>query len=213
MGHEIKFIFFDMGKVLLDFDHQRLTRQVAELARKTEADMDRLLFHEPHDLENRFERGELNGEEFHSSFCELTGCEVSKSDLLEAVADIFWLNVPIVNLLTQLQIADFPMAVLSNTCSAHWEWAEQKFTVLDQYFQHRILSYEEKSMKPDAKIYESAIALAKKLVGCETGEIFFTDDKQENVDAARVAGMQAELFVSTRTLAGQLKQGKVPIVV
>jgi len=213
MSHEIKFIFFDMGKVLLNFDHQRLTRQVAELSGKTEPDIDQLLFHEPHDLENRFERGEFDADEFHKRFCQQAACEVPKSDLMEAVADIFWLNVPIVHLLTQLKIANFPMAVLSNTCVAHWEWALQKFTVLDKYFPQRILSYEEASMKPDAKIYQSAITLAKQLVGCETAEIFFTDDKQENIDAAREAGMQSELFVSTAALANQLIKGNVPIVV
>lgn len=211
MGNEIKFIFFDMGKVLLNFDHERMVQQVASLAGKSEGETRQLLFEQPHDLENRFERGELNEEEFFQSFCDLTNCSVEKADLMLAVADIFWLNVPIVNLLAQLKAINFPIAILSNTCSAHWDIARREYTVIRDFFEQRILSYEENSMKPDSKIYKSAIALAKELVGCEATEIFFTDDRQENVDAAREAGMQAELYVSTRQLARQLAAGGVPI--
>ena len=66
-------------------------------------------------------------------------------------------------------------------------------------------------MKPDPIIYQSAITLAKGLVGCETGEIFFTDDKQENVDAARDAGMQAELYTSALELRKQLAASGVAL--
>lgn len=212
MKSEIKFIFFDMGKVLLEFEHQRLTDQVAALTSTSPAEMESILFHPPHDLENRFERGELNAGEFHRSLCEVVGCDVDREALMLAVADIFWLNTSIVHVLAQLRGVNFPIAILSNTCGAHWDFAKKNFSVIDQLFDERILSYEEKSMKPDAKIYQSAIEMAKRLVGCETQEIFFVDDKQENVDAAIAAGMQSELYVSARKLVSQLRAGGVPII-
>ncbi|QEG22390.1 HAD family hydrolase [Mariniblastus fucicola] len=211
MTSDIKFIFFDMGKVLLEFDHQRLIDQVAALAKKPGDEVEQILFQSPHDLENRFERGELNGDQFHRAFCEVADCEVGKDDLMLAVADIFWLNTSIVHVLTQLSYVNFPMAILSNTCEAHWDFAVRHFAAVGQMFRQRVLSYEEKSMKPDGKIYQAAIALAKEITGCEPGEIFFTDDRQENVDAARQAGMHAELYVSTRELAEQLRQRGVPV--
>lgn len=215
MKPKIKFIFFDMGKVLLDFEHQRLTDQVAELVAesgKSRTEVEAILFQPPHDLENRYERGELNSDEFHRSLCEAVGCEVEKDALMLAVADIFWLNTSIVHVLAQLRGVNFPIAILSNTCEAHWDFVKANFAVVGQLFDERVLSYEEKSMKPDGKIYQSAIAMAKRLVGCEAGEIFFVDDKQENVDAALAAGMQAELYVSAKKLAVQLRAGGVPVV-
>lgn len=212
MTHEIKFIFFDLGKVLLNFSHQRLVDQVAALADKPADEIQSLLFEPPHDLENRFERGELNGGHFHQSFCEATGRDVAKDDLMKAVADIFWLNTSIVPLLTQLRCINFPMAILSNTCEAHWDHATRNFAAIGQLFDQRILSYEEQSMKPDSKIYESAICLAKQQTSCRSAEIFFTDDRQENVDAAISAGMQAQLYSTTKNLASQLRAGGVPIV-
>ena len=150
MASQIKFIFFDMGKVLLNFDHQRLIDQTAKLSGSTAKEIEAILFQPPHDLENRFERGELNSIEFHQSFCEQSNCQVDHNELMLAIADIFWLNTPIVHVVAQLQSINFPMAVLSNTCSAHWEFAIKQFAVL-RLFQQRVLSYEEQSMKPDAK--------------------------------------------------------------
>lgn len=211
MSSQIKFIFFDMGKVLLEFDHKRLIKQVAELADKPIEETEQILFHSPHDLENRFEKGEFDATEFHRTFCEVADCDVDQRKLMLAVSDIFWLNTSIVNLLTQLRGLNFPMAILSNTCSAHWEFAKENFPAVGQLFSHRVLSYEEKSMKPDAKIYDSAIVLAKRLVDCQPNEMFFVDDRQENVDAACKAGMQAELYVTSRQLSRQLAEGGVPV--
>ncbi len=211
MATPIKFVFFDMGKVLLEFDHQLLIDQVAELSNKTADVTDALLFKPPHDLENRFERGELNSAEFHRLFCELALCDVSHDELMLAIADIFWLNTPIVHVLAQLRGINFPMAILSNTCVAHWEFATTNFAAIGKLFDHRVLSYEEKSMKPDGKIYQSATRMANELVGCQANEIFFTDDKPENVEAARLAGMQAEVFESASVLASQLKAGGIGI--
>ena len=200
-----------MGNVLLKFDHSRLVTQVAALGGKSEDETKQILFHEPHDLENRFERGELTVDEFHRAFCDLMACDAQKEELMWALADIFWLNTPIASLLSKLVTLDFPRAILSNTCEAHWEFANREFRIVNDFFDQRVLSYEEKSMKPDSKIYQSAISLAKQLVDCEANEIFFTDDRQENVDAARAAGMQAELFVNTSMLARQLVEGGVQL--
>ena len=211
MNAEIKFVFFDMGKVLVDFDNQRMIDQVAALAKVSSSEMEKILLQPPHEIENRFERGEVNGDEFHSSLCETVGCEIGKDALMLAVADIFWLNTSIVHIVAQLRGVNFPIAILSNTCSAHWEFVKSKFALIN-LFDDRVLSYEEQSMKPDGKIYQSAIKMANRLTGCQAGEVFFVDDKQENVDAARAAGMQAELFVSARKLASQLKAGGVSVV-
>ena len=90
MSSEIKFIFFDMGKVLLEFDHQILIDQVAQLSGLSNEDTKEILFQSPHDLENRFERGELDAEQFHHAFCNAANCRVDKSQLMLAIADIFW---------------------------------------------------------------------------------------------------------------------------
>lgn len=205
----IKFVFFDLGNVLLHFDHDRLIQQVADLSDRSRDDVRQLLFQSPHNLENRFERGELNSDEFHEKFCTLADCKVARDELMLVISDIFWLNTSIVPVVSQLRAINFPMAILSNTCEAHWTFACQRFAAVGQLFDRRVLSYEEKSMKPDRKIYQAATELASKLVNCDAEEIFFTDDKQENIDAARDSGINAQLFKGSRELMRALQSGGV----
>jgi putative hydrolase of the HAD superfamily len=54
--------------------------------------------------------------------------------------------------------------------------------------------------KPDVAIYRHAAAV----LGVEPGECFFTDDRPENVEGARAAGMHAEVFTSRAALAESL---------
>ena len=56
-------------------------------------------------------------------------------------------------------------------------------------------------MKPDSKIYESAIART----GVEPERIFFTDDRPENVEGAVTQGIDAVLFTSVPDLMNELK--------
>jgi putative hydrolase of the HAD superfamily len=51
-------------------------------------------------------------------------------------------------------------------------------------------------MKPDARIFELAIQKA----GVAPENIFFTDDRTENIEAAQRAGIQALLFQSETQL-------------
>jgi putative hydrolase of the HAD superfamily len=198
----IDFIFFDMGNVLLKFSHQRLIDQVASLSGLDNGQVEEILFRPPHDLENRFETGLINAEEFHAQFCELAGVTVRQAELELAISDIFWLNTSIVPVVAQLRSRNFPIGILSNTCESHWNFGCERFALVGKLFDKRILSYEEKSMKPDLKIYQAAIELA----GCEPERIFFADDKLENIEAARSIGMTAEIFESAGELAKQLQQ-------
>ena len=57
-------------------------------------------------------------------------------------------------------------------------------------------------MKPDAHIY----AVAEEAAGVHADGIYFTDDRAENVAAARAAGWQAELFTDVLQLAETLEE-------
>jgi HAD superfamily hydrolase (TIGR01509 family) len=61
-------------------------------------------------------------------------------------------------------------------------------------------------MKPDRAIYDEAIRRA----GAPAHEIFFTDDRRENVDGARAAGLDAVLFTSPAQLERDLAERGLP---
>ncbi len=61
-------------------------------------------------------------------------------------------------------------------------------------------SAELRMAKPDVAIFRHVAAE----LGVEPGECFFTDDRPENVEGARAAGMHAEVFTSREALVGHL---------
>ena len=186
----IKYLFFDLGIVLFDFDHQIGCRQIAAVSGCSAEKVDSILFEGG--LEDSFETGLVDADEFHSQFCQASGGSPSKAELLRACSDIFTMNVSMMPVVGQLAAVGFPMGILSNTCSAHWEQVFNKHAFLRQNFGDYVLSYESKSMKPDPKIYADAI----KVASLPADEIFFIDDKPENVKGAIAAGIDAVLYTT-----------------
>lgn len=195
----IKFIYFDLGRVLLDFTHERGFEQIATASGLSVDEVNNALMKSG--LSDRYETGELSSQEFHTSFCEATGASISMNDLMTAWGDIFELMPATVALASNLRSAGNRIGILSNTCAAHWEFAARNFRVLDQIFTPVITSYEAKSMKPDSGIYQEAA----KAAGCEPSELFFVDDREENVEGAKKLGWHAVLFQSARQLSNDLE--------
>ena len=75
------------------------------------------------------------------------------------------------------------------------------------YFDHTIFSHEVGSLKPDRKIYDAAIAAA----GKPPDALFFTDDREENIEAARALGIHAHQFVSESVLIQALRDHGVDV--
>ncbi|MGN6544887.1 MAG: HAD family hydrolase [Aureliella sp.] len=194
-----KFIFFDLGNVLVHFDHDIAVRNVARLAGCDHALAKQAIF--TSGLQDQLETGLITSDQFAQSIVQALGCEMHCEPLLEAISSIFHPNEGILVLLEQLKQAGVPMAVLSNTCEPHWLWLlRQNWPVMQGWFDFYILSYEARSMKPDAGIYE----LSEQRSGRRPDQLFFTDDRADNVAAARERGWTTHQFTSTQLLAGEL---------
>src|SRR3954447_18636292 len=116
----IQFLYFDLGNVLLLFDHEIACRQSAELTGLTPRQTRQIIF--TNDLEERYERGDITSREFCEIFCAESGTRPDYNALMLACSDIFQLNTPIVPLVTQLRAAGHRLGILSNTCEAHWQF-------------------------------------------------------------------------------------------
>jgi len=197
-----KFLYFDLGNVLLHFDHGLACRQI-----EAESGIHRELVRQivfVSDLELRYERGEISTREFYEIFRQQSGL-ASLPDferLLRATAAIFEVNLALLPLLTQLHSAGNRLGVLSNTCEVHWQYvSDGRYPFLNRLFEVYALSYELKSLKPEPQIY----AAAARLASCEPGEIFFVDDREDNVAGARAAGFDAVQFTTSAALAAELR--------
>jgi HAD superfamily hydrolase (TIGR01509 family) len=195
-----KFIYFDLGKVLLCFDRDRQFRQMADVAGITPEKVRELFFDSG--LYVAYETGELTTQQVFDEFCTKAGVACDRADLELAANDIFWPNVPMIPVVGALWSAGHRLGILSNTCATHWEFiADGRFRFLTCHFEQATLSYEVGAMKPDAKIY---LAAAEK-AGVAPNEILFTDDLEENVAGARQAGFDAVHYTSTATFVDELR--------
>jgi len=186
--------------VLLHFCHDRMCRQLAAVAGVAEDIVRRVVLDET--TLRRHETGQLNPNTFLEYFNRQTGTSADVDRWTEAVADIFTVNESILPIVDRLATAGHRLGVLSNTNEIHWRFVtDGRFApLLPGPFEHAVLSYEVGAMKPDPAIYAAAAERAR----VQPHEILFTDDREENVAAAREAGFSAVLFQGTADLCNQL---------
>lgn len=187
-----RFVYFDLGNVLVKFDHAIATRQLAELAGCSLADSRFALFDSG--LEIRYETGLVSSAEFCAEINRQLKLQLSEFDVLEAVSAIFEPNLDILRGLRHIRASGVGIGLLSNTCEGHWEWLRRRrWTTVEDWFDPVILSYETKLMKPDAALYLHC----EQRCGFRGSQIFFTDDRADNIAAAAAQGWGTYQYGST----------------
>ena len=204
------FVYFDLGNVLLNFDHDLMCRKMAAVVQQSGAaasaeDVKAILFESRPGrpaLEWRYERGEISTEEFLDEFSQAVGAKPDASHLAKAASEIFTANVSVRAVLGALLATRQPLGLLSNTNAVHWEYiAQRKDMLIPSAFRVLALSFELGCMKPEAEIFAKAAELA----GVAPQEIFYVDDIAGHVSAARAAGFHAVQYTSTPQLVDDLR--------
>lgn len=193
----IRTFLFDLGNVLLHFSHEQMCAQMGALCGKTTAEMQALLFDGGRQLS--IERGAIGEDEFHRWFIETAGTDVPLEKLRIASSDIFVLNAPMPAILAELKRRGHRLVLLSNTSVSHFEFVRSRWDILDA-FDDYVLSYRVGACKPEPAIFEAAL----KVIECEPGECFYTDDIAAYVEMGRQHGLQAEVFTTVDALKGHL---------
>jgi len=199
----IEFVYFDLGNVLIHFDHERAARQMADVAGVTEQQAWNAVFADG--LSLRYEQGELTTREFYEAFCQRTNSSPELDAVLNAASDIFEVNESILPLVEGLRASGLRLGILSNTNEAHWNFVRRNHPFVEELFDIYALSFELRSLKPDRRIYDAAVRLSE----VAAGATFFTDDRDENIEGARAAGFHARHFVTTERLAAELREWRL----
>jgi len=190
-----EFVYFDLGNVLLFFDHGIAARSMASLIGVAPEAIKQLVFDS--DFQLAYERGELTSSEFAAILSEKFQKELPFDELMVAAADIFVPNMNMLPVLEKIKKLGIPMGLLSNTCEAHWSWiVKMGYPQVQGWFDPIVLSYEVRSMKPEPLIYR----VSSQLAGKAPEGIFFTDDRLENIQGALDAGWNAVPFTSADRL-------------
>jgi len=199
-----KFLYFDLGKVLVDFDIGQMFRQMGEVAGLDPARVKEVVI--DGGLQQQYETGQVSAGEFYDGFCRQTGTTPDYHALRRAGAEIFAPNLSILPVVTQLYHARHRLGILSNTCESHWEYCTRRYRILNGLFRVHAPSYQIGTVKPHAAIFRKAAELA----GVAPQEIFYVDDYADHIAGARAVGFDAVQYTSTPQLVADLRARGVP---
>ena len=195
-----RFVFFDLGNVLVRFSTDRMARQGAELTGRSKEEVLQAVFGS--DVHRKVESGRMTDEEFYEHFCRELDCRPEPEAVAWALNDIFEENEGMHPITQRFAELDFPRGILSNTGPGHWNHCCTFFPfILERFPTNHLLSYEVGARKPDHEIYRAALSVAERAVpGIRPQEILFIDDLEKNVVGAREFGFDAIQYVSDELL-------------
>jgi HAD superfamily hydrolase (TIGR01509 family) len=179
-------IIFDLGKVLVDFDYSIAARKIAARSTKQLPDLQHFLGSSP--ILARYEAGQLTRRQFFTEMQQATGFTGNIDEFSDDLADIFLPIEPMVELHEELRRRGYLTYILSNTNDIAIEHVRHNFPFFNN-FDGYVFSYEVKSMKPDAPIYEAM----EKMSGKRGADLIYIDDRPENIAAGAARGWRAVL--------------------
>ena len=149
----IQTIIFDLGGVIVDFEHQSICRGLARHCSLTPETIYTEIFDSG--LERQFDLGHISPQSFSESVCSRIGAKIEPALFQKIWSDIFSVN-PGTQKIIQALHGRYPLACLSNTNIWHFEFCRRRFAPL-QSFQDFILSYQVGHAKPGREIFEEAL--------------------------------------------------------
>jgi len=199
MAQEIKVLLFDLGRVLVDFDHLRAAQRIAGFCSKTPAQIYDLFFESGVTI--AFEAGKITPEDFYLQVQQMLDLKLSYVSFEPIWNDIFFLSAKnrlVFGLVNSLRV-NYKTALFSNINILHYEHLKKNFPVFGA-FDKIFLSFQMGLVKPDKEAYNVVI----QGLGVVPEEIFYTDDRPELVESAKSLGIQGCVFTNFSQLVSDL---------
>jgi glucose-1-phosphatase len=193
-----KALIFDLGKVLIPFDFQRGYRALEAFCPYPAVEIRRRIA--ASGLVRPFETGLIEAQDFFAQLSKTLDLSSDYSAFCRAWSSIFYGQLIPDQMLEALAVR-YRLVLLSNTNIIHFEMVRDAYPLL-RHFHELVLSYEVRSMKPDARIYQAAIERAR----CRPEECFYTDDIAENVEGGLREGLDAVLFVTPEQIQQEMNR-------
>ncbi len=190
-------IIFDVGNVLVDWQPERLYRDLIpdpSLRATFLRDVATPDWHFQHD----------SGRPFAETHAELAALHPRFADAIAAWGPRFGEQIApmpgMAELVADLAARDVPLFALTNFSHEFWPPFRARENALFAPFRNVVVSGEEKLTKPDPAIYR----LALDRFGLAAGETLFVDDREDNIAGAAGVGMVTHLFTGVDSLRAAL---------
>lgn len=196
---------FDLGKVILPFEHHQIATKLALRARDgrrtgPEA-LFSVIFARFEGLINDYEKGFMSSHEFFCTLKDRFGLELEFEEFSTIWNDIFWEDRAVNEVILYLKEKGYPLFLLSNTCELHFNHIINRYPIVHA-FDEWILSFEVGAKKPDSRIFEAIF----ERMSVEPSEVFYIDDIPDFVEAARSMGIEGTVFTGAEGLWKVLRE-------
>lgn len=199
----IKAFLFDLGNVLVRFDHMSAARKIVEGTGAAAQELFDLFFGSS--LVTDHDEGRISTRAFYEEIKKAIRMDIPFERFLEVWTHIFTPDEAMFQLAKRL-LAQTPCYLISNTCRPHFDYLRTLCPVLEQ-FSGWILSYEVGALKPAPIIYHRALELIRQ----PAREIFYIDDREDLIDAGKRLGFQTHRFVNYETLMEALRDRGIEV--
>lgn len=197
--NKIKAVIFDLGNVLIDFDHFIAAQKISELIDKSAKEIYDLFFDS--ELTALFEEGRIEPSDFFLEVREKLNLKLDYKAFLPIWNEIFFLsekNRAVYNIAKSLK-KNYRLALLSNINILHFEYVKQNFPVFD-IFDSIIASFEIGCRKPHPLIYKKTLEMLRVL----PENVFYTDDRADLVSKAAELRIKGSVFINIEKLRKDL---------
>ncbi|MEN2992657.1 MAG: HAD family phosphatase [Bacteroidia bacterium] len=182
----IRHILLDLGGVLYEVVYERTLAQLG-------LPPQRLSEFLQHPIVAEFEKGRITQEEF-LRYWQGYFPHLAPSAILEAWNAMLGGPLPQAEGVLRRLAARYPLALLSNTNTAHLELVEPQIRPWQPYFQGVFFSNRLGQRKPDPAVYQTVLTQ----LGWMPATTLFVDDNPTNLQGAQAAGLQTFLLPANK---------------
>ena len=195
----IKTIIFDLGNVVLNFDHMLICEGIARYSRYSSNDVYQLGFNS--EVFELYNRGKIKSEELFQWISRRFDINISYDTFQSIWSDIFSLDDSIERVVSDLKKNGYYLVLVSNTNELHFDFIRGNFKVIG-LFDDLILSYRIGYSKPHEEIFRKALKRASSF----PEECVYIDDIEEFCKVAEDLGINSIVYRSTEQLIKRLKE-------
>lgn len=205
-GKTIKAIFFDLGNVIIKFDPKVLVKGYAPYSKLKELNLTDYVLDS--DNINRYMEGKLSSSQFYTKTKKIFKLDMKYGDFFDVWNSIFFSYPEMEKILKKIKKnnPEIKLVLISNTNEAHYEYLEKEYGIL-KVFDKQILSHEVGLQKPHPGIFKEALDYA----GCLPKDVFYTDDRLDLIEAARVMGIRAYQFTGHEEFLARVSKFNIKV--
>ena len=195
----IKAIFFDLGNVIVGVDPAIAVKGYSVFAGGKEKALTDYMRYS--DNLSRYQEGKLTSSQFYSKTRRYFKMAIDFNEFYRVWNSMFYPYPEVEKIIRSIKktYPDIKMILLSDTNEAHHTFIKEQYDILGLLDDH-VVSYEVGKQKPHPDMFKKAL----KAAGSIPKDTFYTDDRPELTDAARVMGIRAFQFTGHEQLTEQL---------